>query len=388
MLALDGIKKSFGGAAALRGIDAEIEDKEFFCIVGPSGCGKSTLLRLIAGLDQPDEGKVLIDGVDVSGWEPVERGIGMVFQNYALFPHLTAAANIGFGLKGHVPKKELERRVAEIAELLELDDAMLNRRPRQLSGGQRQRVALGRALIRQPKVLLMDEPLSGADALLRERMRVELRRFHNRAGTTTLYVTHDQREAMSMSDRLMVLDHGLVQQVGRPTEIYRRPETEFAARFIGSPGMSVWPMRVSSAGGVALLADDGEPWPLSLTVPAGAELILAGVRPERVVLTRRSPGDVRLRCGVATIEPQGEHALLHALYGEAEIVAVIAAEAAEGLASPGNEVELWLSPDDLHLFSAETGRRLPVTDSRSARAPADAGAADGYASDSVGTRSR
>ncbi|HET9080845.1 MAG TPA: ATP-binding cassette domain-containing protein [Trebonia sp.] len=386
MLVLDGIKKSFSGTAALQGIDVEIADKEFFCIVGPSGCGKSTLLRLVAGLDQPDEGSVLIDGIDVSGWEPVERGIGMVFQNYALFPHLTAAANIGFGLKGHVPKKELDRRVAEIAELLELDDAMLKRRPRQLSGGQRQRIALGRALIRRPKVLLMDEPLSGADALLRERMRVELRRFHNRAGTTTLYVTHDQREAMSMSDRLMVLDHGLVQQIGRPTEIYRRPETEFAARFIGSPGMSVWPVRLSSGDdGAALLSDDGEAWPLGLTVPAGTDRVLMGIRPERVALARRSPGDIRLRCGIATVEPQGEHTLVHARYGEAEIVATIATDAADRLTSQADDVvELWLSPGDLYLFHAETGRRIPVTDGQ----PAGASAADGCVSESVGTRAQ
>lgn len=358
MLKLDGIKKTYGQNAALAGIDVDIDEGEFFSIVGPSGCGKSTLLRIVAGLDRPDSGIVSIDGVDVSSWEPVERGIGMVFQNYALFPHLTAGANIGFGLKGKLPKQELRRRVAEIADLLELDDAMLQRRPRQLSGGQRQRVALGRALIRRPRVLLMDEPLSGADALLRERMRSELKRFHERAGTTTLYVTHDQREAMSMSDRLMVLDQGRAQQVGRPIDVYRRPETAFAARFVGSPGMSVWPMatRAAADGGALVVTVDGTSWPVDLDAVAGGGQVLVGVRPERLGLVPLSGDSVALQCSVRAIEPQGEQALIHAVHDHHEVIAAVTAEAAEAV---GAQVELWLSPADVHLFSLDDGSRLP-----------------------------
>ncbi|MHB1929226.1 MAG: ABC transporter ATP-binding protein [Acidimicrobiales bacterium] len=356
MLELDGITKTYGQSVALAGIGVTIEEGEFFSIVGPSGCGKSTLLRIVAGLDSPDEGSVSIDGVDVGGWEPVERGIGMVFQNYALFPHLTAAANIGFGLKGRISKEELRRRVAEIAELLELDAAMLQRRPRQLSGGQRQRVALGRALIRRPRVLLMDEPLSSADAPLRERMRSELKGFHHRAGTTTLYVTHDQREAMSMSDRMMVLDHGRAQQVGRPIDVYRRPATAFAARFVGSPGMSVWPMPVRAVDGRhRLVTVDGHPWPVQVPCPAGTECVLVGVRPERLGLRPCSEDSAVLHCTVDTIEPQGEQALVHASYRGHAVVAAVEAVAAEQL---GAEVDLWLSANDLHLFAVDSGERL------------------------------
>ncbi len=352
-LSLEGVTKSFGGTVALAAVDVEVHDREFFSIVGPSGCGKSTLLRLVAGLERPDSGTVHIDGTDVTLWEPVERGIGMVFQNYALFPHLTAADNIGFGLKGRVGKDELRRRVAEVAELLELDKDMLARRPRQLSGGQRQRVALGRALVKRPRVLLMDEPLSGADALMRERMRAELRRFHDRAGTTTLYVTHDQREAMSMSDRIMVMDHGALHQVGRPIEVYRHPRTAFVARFIGAPGMNVWPMALTpGAGGQVPLSQDGEPWPLD--VPAGhlADEVLVGVRPEHVRLAMHDELDVRLHCRLGSVEPQGEQALVHARYGQYPIVATVPADEAEDL-SPA--LDLWLSVQDLHLFSSADG---------------------------------
>ena len=356
MLTLEGITKSFGETAALQGIEVEIAEGEFFSIVGPSGCGKSTLLRIVAGLERPDGGRVCLENADVTTWEPTERGIGMGFQNYALFPHLSAGANIGFGLKGRVPKKELARRVQEIAELLEFDETVLKRRPRQLSGGQRQRIALGRALIRQPRVLLMDEPLSSADALLRERMRSELRRFHERAGTTTLYVTHDQREAMSMSDRLMVLDHGRVQQVGRPIEVYRRPRTEFAARFLGAPGMNVWSMAVQEeSGGLVLLARDGDAWPLRTPAPQGTASVLVGIRPEQIALGPRSPADVRLRCTIGAIEPLGEQALIHAWYGDTEIVATIGNGGEERL---GKDVDFWLTPSELHLFSAETGERI------------------------------
>ena len=371
MLRLEGITKAYGKVDALQGIDAEVEEGEFFSIVGPSGCGKSTLLRIVAGLDTQDGGTIRIDGTDVSGWEPVERSVGMVFQNYALFPHLSAANNIGFGLKGRVPKQEIRRRVEEIADLLELDGDMLRRRPRQLSGGQRQRVALGRALIRRPRILLMDEPLSGADAMLRDRMRTELRRFHDRAGTTTLYVTHDQREAMSMSDRLMVIDRGRVQQVGRPIDVYRRPRTAFAARFLGSPGMSVLPMTVAgSAGRRSVRTPDGDSWLLDADVDPGADRVLVGIRPEHLHLHRHSADAVALRCSTENIEPQGDQALLHAVHDGNEIVAALGADAAEGA---GSTVELWFSPRDAHVFSHDSGERL----GRRAAADEPVGASNG-----------
>ncbi len=354
------IRKAFGATDALKEVTFEVGEGEFFSILGPSGCGKSTLLRIIAGLERPDSGVLKIGGVDVSRHAPAERGVGMVFQNYALFPHLSAAGNIGFGLKGRVSKRELAARVGEIAELLDLDDALLERRPRQLSGGQRQRVALGRALIRKPRVLLMDEPLSGADALLRERMRSDLRRFHERAGTTTLYVTHDQREAMSMSDRLMVIEAGSVQQVGRPIDVYREPATAFAARFLGSPGMSMWPMEVvgSSNGngnGAQLIGEAGDHWLLPGARGCGTGAVLVGARPERIGLTRPSPVACRLQCRSATVEPHGETAVVRALYGQTEVVATTGVDDAHGL---GGEVEMWIEPGNLHLFSAESGRRL------------------------------
>lgn len=353
---LRGIHKRFGSTDALRDVNLEVGEREFFSILGPSGCGKSTLLRIIAGLERPDAGVVRIGGVDVSGREPNERGIGMVFQNYALFPHLTAADNIGFGLKGKVSKRELAARVAEIAELLDLEESMLARRPRQLSGGQRQRVALGRALIRRPPVLLMDEPLSGADALLRERMRGELRRFHERAGTTTIYVTHDQREALSMSDQLAVLDKGRVQQAGRPIDVYRSPSTVFAARFVGSPGMSTWPMRLSFADGRPRLRGlDGCSWPMPDLLETDVSEVTVGVRAERMRLEPDQNAVCRLSCHSATIEPQGETVLVRALYGQEEIVALAGVEEVGRL---GADVEIWIAPEDLHVFEHATGRRL------------------------------
>lgn len=366
------ISKAFGATDALREVTFEVGGGEFFSILGPSGCGKSTLLRIIAGLERPDGGVLKFGGVDVSRRPPSERGVGMVFQNYALFPHLTAAGNIGFGLKGKVPKRELAARVGEIAELLDLDQELMGHRPRQLSGGQRQRVALGRALIRKPRVLLMDEPLSGADALLRERMRTDLRRFHDRAGTTTLYVTHDQREAMSMSDRLMVIEAGSVQQVGRPIDVYREPATAFAARFLGSPGMSLWPMQLASNGGGAkLVGEAGDHWLLPGVRGYDTGAVLVGARPERIGLTRPSPAACRLQCRAATVEPHGETAVVRALYGQSEIVASTGVDDVHRL---GGEVEMWVEPGHLHIFSADSGRRLdqPATGPGAAQAQAQA----------------
>jgi len=237
---LKDIQKSFGAVEVIKDVNLEIEDGEFCVFVGPSGCGKSTLLRLISGLEDSTSGIVTIDGQDMTNKEPSQRGIAMVFQSYALYPHLTVRQNIGFGLSlAKMPKPEIAARVADVAETLQLT-ALLDRKPKELSGGQRQRVAIGRAIVRDPKVFLFDEPLSNLDAALRAQMRVELTDLHAKLGTTMIYVTHDQVEAMTMADKIVVLNAGRVEQVGSPMELYERPASPFVAGFIGSPKMNLF----------------------------------------------------------------------------------------------------------------------------------------------------
>ncbi|WP_136656576.1 ABC transporter ATP-binding protein [Nitratireductor sp. XY-223] len=260
---LEGVKKCFGAVKVIPKLDLTIADGSFTVLVGPSGCGKSTLLRLIAGLEETTAGQILIDGVDVTDREPSDRSIAMVFQSYALYPHMTVAQNIGFGLRlARKPRSEIRRRVEEAAEILQLQ-ALLDRKPRQLSGGQRQRVAIGRAIVRKPKVFLFDEPLSNLDAALRTQMRVELAELHAKLDATMIYVTHDQVEAMTMADQIVIMDGGIVQQSGSPMTLYDRPANPFVAGFIGSPRMNLLEGTVAS--------------------DAGAELI--GVRPEHFVLS-------------------------------------------------------------------------------------------------------
>ena len=238
-VALQNIKKSFGSTAVIHGIDVEVADGEFIVIVGPSGCGKSTLLRMIAGLETVTSGDVLIDGDNVNHKEPMHRDIAMVFQNYALYPHMSVRQNMGYGLKiAGLPKNAIAARVEEAAQLLELQ-TLLDRKPRQLSGGQRQRVAMGRAIVRQPAVFLFDEPLSNLDAKLRVQMRLEIRELQKKLGVTSFYVTHDQVEAMTMADKIVVLQNGVIEQVGSPLELYRNPRNLFVAGFIGSPKMNL-----------------------------------------------------------------------------------------------------------------------------------------------------
>ncbi|HVG47507.1 MAG TPA: ATP-binding cassette domain-containing protein, partial [Rubellimicrobium sp.] len=234
-VALEGITKSFGALQIIKGVDLDIASHEFVVMVGPSGCGKSTLLRIVAGLEDPSGGVVRIDGQDVTWAEPVERGIAMVFQSYALYPHMTVAENMTFGLRvSGEPREGIARRLRDAARLLQLEP-LLDRRPAQLSGGQRQRVAIGRAIVRDPKVFLFDEPLSNLDAELRVHMRIELARLHQRLGSTMIYVTHDQVEAMTIADKIVVLSAGRIEQVGSPLELYHRPANSFVAGFIGSP---------------------------------------------------------------------------------------------------------------------------------------------------------
>ncbi len=286
-VAVQGLTKSFGKATVLQPTDLAIEGGEFVVIVGPSGCGKSTLLRLLAGLETPTAGRVSIGGRDVTGLEPAARGVAMVFQSYALYPHLTVAENIAFPLRmARRPKDEIAAKVAEVARLLELEP-VLDRRPRALSGGQRQRVSIGRAIVREPAVLLLDEPLSNLDAGLRVRMRHELARLHQRLGATMIYVTHDQIEAMTLANRIVVMAHGRIEQVGAPLDLYRAPATIRVAEAIGSPAMNLLPVKIARADttGAEVILANGEPCDVAVRVPVadvGAVATL-GVRPEHLV---------------------------------------------------------------------------------------------------------
>ena len=281
------VVKRYGDSQVVHGVSLDIEDGEFVVVVGPSGCGKSTLLRMVAGLETISEGEIAIDGRRVNELEPKDRNIAMVFQNYALYPHMSVFDNMAYGLRNRrVPEADIRRKVAEAAGILELGE-LLERRPSQLSGGQRQRVAMGRAIVRDPKVFLFDEPLSNLDARLRGQMRIEIRRLQRELGITSIYVTHDQVEAMTLADRLVAMNEGVAEQVGRPLEIYDRPATRFVAGFIGSP-----PMNFLEAHGTE----------------AGVSVVL-GIRPEHLHLA--APGEGLLEARVDLIEPLGAETLVH-----------------------------------------------------------------------------
>ena len=283
---LENISKSFGSLDIMKGVDLSIADGEFCVFVGPSGCGKSTLLRMISGLETASAGRILIDGADVTGAEPSKRGIAMVFQSYALYPHLTVRENIGFGLSlAKRPKAEIEEKVKRTAETLQLGH-LLDRKPKALSGGQRQRVAIGRAIIRDPKVFLFDEPLSNLDASLRSQMRMELTDLHAKLGTTMIYVTHDQVEAMTMADKIVVLNGGRIEQVGSPMELYDNPATPFVAGFIGSPKMNLYEGEVARREGCRVY----------------------GIRPEHVLITQ---SEGKWRGTVRHIERLGAETIVH-----------------------------------------------------------------------------
>ncbi len=342
------IRKSFGESEILRGIDLTIRDQELTVFVGPSGCGKSTLLRLIAGLEDSTAGDLLLDGQRINHVNPARRGLALVFQTYALYPHMSVADNMSFNLKlAGVPKEERERKVAEAARILNLE-ALLQRKPKELSGGQRQRVAIGRAIVRNPKVFLFDEPLSNLDASLRVRMRVELTRLHRQLRATTIYVTHDQVEAMTMADRIVVLQAGSVEQIGTPMELYRQPKNIFVAGFIGSPRMNFLSatLQQNTSSGTMIAFPDGATLhvPLISKSAQAGEKVTLGLRPEHAYLAENSV----LAAKVQTVEHLGPESYLHLLsrYGEAMTVRVNG----ETTTKVDADISVGFDPGSLHLF--------------------------------------
>jgi multiple sugar transport system ATP-binding protein len=348
-----GVGKSYGSHRVLQGIDIAIPDGEFVVLVGPSGCGKSTLLRMVAGLEEISEGTIGVGGRVVNHVPPKQRDIAMVFQNYALYPHMTVRENMGFSLKLRgADKAEIEKGVGRAAEILGLQ-SLLDRHPRQLSGGQRQRVAMGRAIVRQPQVFLFDEPLSNLDAQLRVSMRGEIKALHQRLGVTAIYVTHDQLEAMTMADRIVVLNAGHVEQIGRPLDLYDRPVNRFVAGFIGSPAMNFIAGRLASESGLPYVESAGIKLPLGRRpdCPDGKALIY-GIRPEHLALTGRGAG---LPAIVDVVEPTGATTYVSAHIAGTPICALIAER--RNLA-PGETIALFPQLDHVHLFDGETGMRL------------------------------
>jgi len=348
---LKGVSKRFGSTQVIHGVDIAIDEREFVVILGPSGCGKSTVLRMIAGLEEVSEGEISIGGRRVDQLPPKDRGCAMVFQNYALYPHMTVRGNIGYGLRiARTPKAEREARIAETAELLDLTP-LLDRKPNQLSGGQRQRVAIGRALAREPEVFLFDEPLSNLDAKLRTSMRVELRKLHDRLGATSIYVTHDQVEAMTLADRIVIINEGGIEQIGTPKEIYHTPATSFVAGFIGSPQANLLSGIVT--GGGTLFREDGGAefrFPRPLLSGEGDRRAVLGVRPEDIAI-----GGDTAESTVDVVEELGSHRLLYCRCGNAPITVV---DDSDTEREPKDRLSLLLPPDKVHLFDADSGHVL------------------------------
>ncbi|MDA1099450.1 MAG: sn-glycerol-3-phosphate import ATP-binding protein UgpC [Proteobacteria bacterium] len=343
------------GFKAIHGIDVKVIDGEFLVLVGPSGCGKSTLLRMVAGLETVSGGEIRIGDRVVNDLEPMERNIAMVFQNYALYPHMSCYDNMAYGLRNRgVPKAEIAARVAETARILELE-GLLDRRPNLLSGGQRQRVAMGRAIVRKPAVFLFDEPLSNLDAKLRVQMRIEIKRLQADLNTTSIYVTHDQVEAMTLGHRLMVLNGGNMEQLGTPIELYERPATTFVAEFIGSPSMNLLDARVSDDGAVVKLPD-GESWTRADGGGRHAgRTVTLGVRPEHFDITGGDDGEAHLH--VALVEHLGADTLIHGHIGDDRNALTVRLQGVV-TARMGDVLPLRVAAKHLHLFDPETGKRL------------------------------
>jgi multiple sugar transport system ATP-binding protein len=358
-VALTNVKKSFGDVMVIEDLSLDINDEEFLVLVGPSGCGKSTALRMIAGLEEITDGTISIGNRKVNDLPPKERDVAMVFQSYALYPHMSVRENLDFGLRlRKTPRTEIDQLVAEASEILGITE-LLDRRPKQLSGGQRQRVAVGRAIVRKPSVFLFDEPLSNLDAKLRVQMRAEISKLQRRLKTTTVYVTHDQVEAMTMGDRIAILKDGDLQQVGSPLDVYEKPTNVFVAGFIGTPPMNLLAARVGDGG--ATLVGDGFRLPVPERIRSAAEdgrKVVAGIRPEHLLpqAEAAAAGDsAPIKTQVEVVEPLGHENIVHGRIGDEFITATLDPHLSPKV---GEEAELLVSLDGLHLFDAGTEERL------------------------------
>jgi multiple sugar transport system ATP-binding protein len=360
-LTLSKVVKAYNDHQVVRGIDLEVKDQEFVVLVGPSGCGKSTTLRMIAGLEHISDGRIVIGDRVVNDLGPGERDIAMVFQNYALYPHMTARENISFCLEQQkMGKAEIERRVTNAAETLHITE-LLARRPGQLSGGQRQRIAMGRAIVRNPKVFLFDEPLSNLDAKLRVQMRTEIKRLHHAIPTTTVYVTHDQIEAMTMADRVVVMNKGRIEQVGPPQELYHRPASLFVAGFIGSPAMNLLPARVTSQGdGLVLTFSNGQSVIVTSSIrsrfePVMGREIIVGIRPEAFSVPSGEVYGAKLEADIDIVEPLGLETLVYFSIGDIVVCGRLDPDLAP---STRQRMTLGINMEKIHLFDPQTERLI------------------------------
>ncbi|MBR0778110.1 sn-glycerol-3-phosphate ABC transporter ATP-binding protein UgpC [Bradyrhizobium diazoefficiens] len=355
------VVKRYDDVEAVRGIDLDISDHEFIVLVGPSGCGKSTTLRMIAGLEDISDGDIMIGGDIVNDVPPKDRDIAMVFQNYALYPHMTVAENMSFGLRlKHYPKAEIKARVTEAARLLDITD-LVDRKPKQLSGGQRQRVAMGRAIVRNPKVFLFDEPLSNLDAKLRVQMRIEIKKVHQKVRTTTVYVTHDQVEAMTLADRVVVMNRGRIEQIGTPNELYHKPATRFVAGFIGSPAMNFIPCRLEDVGGSLQIRLTDR---IAFALPAAraarynalprTDKLLLGLRPEHLTESHahHGPGIESFDTVLDVTEPMGMETLVYFGLDGTPVCGRVDPNAG---ATDGAPMRLAMDLNNMHLLNEETG---------------------------------
>ncbi|WP_319410282.1 sn-glycerol-3-phosphate ABC transporter ATP-binding protein UgpC [uncultured Cohaesibacter sp.] len=352
---LERLIKDYGTFRAIKGIDLSIDDGAFVTFVGPSGCGKSTLLRMVAGLEEISGGTLKIDGDVVNELEPRERDIAMVFQDYALYPHMSVAENIGFGLKMRgMDAGEIDKRVKEAAKILQISQ-LLERKPGQLSGGQRQRVAMGRAIVRRPKVYLFDEPLSNLDAKLRVDMRTQIKRLHNLLKTTTIYVTHDQVEAMTLADHIVILKDGIIMQQGRPVQVYERPISRFVGEFIGSPKMNIITANVVREAEAVKFQAEGFELQALACEKADGQTIEVGIRPEHLVPCGKEEALISARVDV--LEPLGSDTHAICLVGEQELTARLDPSLA---LNPGDMIYLRADPEKIHFFDPDNGARMEI----------------------------
>jgi multiple sugar transport system ATP-binding protein len=350
------LRKSYGHEEVIHGVDLSIKDGEFVSLIGASGCGKSTLLRMVAGLESITAGEISLNGRVINNVAPKNRDIAMVFQNYALYPHLTVAENMGFSLHlRKVAKEQIRTEVEKAAEFLGLKP-YLERYPKALSGGQRQRVAMGRAIVRKPQVFLFDEPLSNLDAKLRVQMRIEIKSLQKRLGTTSIYVTHDQMEAMTMSDRIVILNGGRVEQAGAPLDVYDRPANLFVATFIGSPAMNLFDGILAREGEHAFCLIEGRRIPLDpvLRAPADARIVV-GVRPEHLQVEHSGSGSGDFVVDVGIVEPTGAESHIYGKFGNSDMIVALSGRS---FLKTGERIKLRAAPELLHIFDKDTGKRM------------------------------